>query len=236
MQSIKRVRFTVVMGLAIMALAVPAAAHVSTSPSEGPAGGRADIGFAFSHGCGDSPTTTVAIKIPDELNSVTPNAHPGWDVEVVRVPLDPPIDDGHGGQVTERVDQVIYTAKEPLDNGIRDVLTLSLTIPEDEGAVLSFPTVQTCEEGEHAWIQIASEGQDPHDLESPAPQVTITAASGEGHGHGASDDQEDGHSDESASDGAAQTDAPDTLTLVSLGVGALGVILGGAALVSRKRN
>ena len=42
---------------------------------------------------------------------------------------------------------------------------------------LYFPTIQTCESGETAWIEIPAEGQDPEELESPAPGVEVVAAS-----------------------------------------------------------
>lgn len=69
-----------------------------------------------------------------------------------------------------------FTAREPLPDGIRDAVQLAFTLPEREGTDLVFPTVQVCEEGETAWTQVAASGQDPHDLESPAPVLTVGVA------------------------------------------------------------
>ena len=46
------------------------------------------------------------------------------------------------------------------------------------GTVLSFPTVQECAEGVHRWIEIPAPGQDPDELDEPAPQLTIIEGSG----------------------------------------------------------
>ena len=39
-----------------------------------------------------------------------------------------------------------------------------------------FPTIQTCEQGEAAWIQVAEDGASEADLELPAPAFVVTAA------------------------------------------------------------
>ena len=45
-----------------------------------------------------------------------------------------------------------------------------MPLPEDSaGQVLAFPVVQTCAKGETAWVDLAAEGQDPEELEAPAP-------------------------------------------------------------------
>ena len=71
----------------------------------------------------------------------------------------------------------MYTARTPVEDGFRDTFELSVNIPEDAaGQTLYFPTIQTCESGESAWIEIPAEGQDHDDLESPAPAVEVVAA------------------------------------------------------------
>lgn len=92
---------------------------------------------------------------------------------------------GRQDQITERVEQVTYTAKTPFPDGYPAHLDLQVELPVvATGTVLSFPTVQTCEQGEAAWTQIPAKGQDPEELESPAPSIEVasptstTAASG----------------------------------------------------------
>ena len=168
---------------AIIALAAitPGSAHVTASTPNAAAGAYTLVTFGVPHGCDGSSTTQVAIQVPEELATVTPGINQGWTVEKNYEDLATPVPDGHGGEYTERVASVVYTAKEPLPDGFYDSFVFSLRLPEDAaGKTLYFPTVQTCEEGETAWIQIPEEGQSGDDLESPAPAITVTEAISEG--------------------------------------------------------
>jgi uncharacterized protein YcnI len=168
-------------GLIVLAAAGTASAHVSIAEDEVAAGSTALITFQFSHGCDGSPTTGVRIQMPAEVAQVTPTINPNWDVTKTMETLDTPIEGGHGEQITERVAEVVYTAKTPVLDGYRDVFVLSVAIPDDAaGTTLSFPTIQTCEEGETAWIEIPAEGQDQDELEAPAPSVAVVEAASTG--------------------------------------------------------
>ncbi|EMY32230.1 nuclear export factor GLE1 family protein, partial [Arthrobacter crystallopoietes BAB-32] len=162
-----------------------ASAHVHVNPDSTAAGSSSVLSFDFAHGCGTSPTTEIAITLPDQLDDATPTAHPGWTVEKVTEKLDEPKKAEGGATVTERVSQIVYTAKEPVADGVRDVLQLQVKLPDAAGETLAFPVLQTCEEGWTDWAQVAEEGQDAHSLESPAPTMTLTAAQADGHGHAA---------------------------------------------------
>ena len=118
-------------GVAALSLtgALAASAHVTVSADTTAAGSYALLTFGVPHGCDGSATTKVAIKVPDQVNAVTPTVNPNWDVQKVLVPLTPPVTDSHGNRVTERVDQVVYTAKTPLPADLRDALVLCLQIP-----------------------------------------------------------------------------------------------------------
>lgn len=162
-----------------LALAVPlaAVAHVGVTPSSTAAGSTTQLTFAVGHGCDGSATTALSFTIPEEIVSVTPTVHPNWTAEKVLVDLAEPITDAHGNSLVQRVGQVVYTANTPLPDGFRDTVTLQLTLPASaEGSTLAFPVLQSCEVGETDWSQIAEEGQDPHDLDSPAPVVEVSPA------------------------------------------------------------
>lgn len=109
--------------------AAAASAHVTVTPDTTEAGSYALLTFGVPHGCGDSPTTKVSVQVPEQVVTVTPTVNPGWDVEKVMEDLAEPVDDGHGGQYTERVAEVVYTAKAPLPDGYRDAFVLSLSFP-----------------------------------------------------------------------------------------------------------
>lgn len=206
---------TLVAGAGVIGLAGTVSAHVSIAEGEVTAGAYEILTLSVPHGCGGSPTTEVRIQIPESIPTPTPTVHAGWDAEKVMETLATAVDAGHGTTIEERVAEVVYTAQTPLPDGFRDAFELSVKIPDDAaGETLYFPTVQTCEQGETRWIEIPAEGQDPHDLESPAPSVAVVAAAAGG-GHG---------------------DGVDALTWVALAVGVVGLGLGGAALaVARTR-
>jgi uncharacterized protein YcnI len=182
-----------------LSLVAPASAHVTATPSDASAGAFTIATFSVGHGCEGSPTTKVEIQVPESVLSVTPTRNPLYDVEATIEQLDEPQTDAHGNEVTERTSTIVYTARTPLPDGQRDTFELSFQVPDAEGELLSFPTIQTCEKGETAWTQIPADGQDEDELESPAPGFTILAASGEGH-HG----DEAAHEDEESADGAAE--------------------------------
>lgn len=213
--------------------AAAANAHVTISPDTAEAGAYAVLTVSVPHGCDGSATTRVAIQIPDGINAVTPTRNAFYSVEKTMEALATPIVDGHGNEVTERVSEVVYTASTPLPADERDAFELVLKLPDDAaGSQLVFPTVQTCEEGESAWVQVAAEGQDPHDLELPAPAIEVVDAASAGHGSHASGD---GATEASGEAGAAASAGSDNghlpLVITSLVVGALGLVAGAVALV-----
>lgn len=179
----RRVRTLLLAGAAaagvVLAGASPAAAHVGVGPGEVEAGARTLLTFEFSHGCDGSATTQLRIQMPESIPVVTPTINPGWDAEKVTEELDEPIEGSHGEQITERVAEVVYTAKTPVPDGFRDTFELAVTIPDTPGETIYFPTIQTCEEGESAWIEIPADGESGDDLDEPAPAVTIVEATGE---------------------------------------------------------
>jgi uncharacterized protein YcnI len=224
----KRIRRTLVAaagaGGLLFATASAASAHVTASPSEAPAGGFTVITFGVSHGCDGSPTTAIAIQIPEGVTSVKPTVVPGWDIEVEKADLAQPISDGEGGEITDRVASVTYTAEEPLPDAYRQVFPISLKTPDAEGEQLAFPVVQTCTDGETAWITMPDAGE--AEPEHPAPVVQLTASTGGGHGAAGADDHADGGGGDGDGTG---------LAVVALVVGGVGLLTGGTALVRSRR-
>jgi periplasmic copper chaperone A len=217
---------------AALLLAPAAQAHVTATPTETAAGSYTVVTLATGHGCDGSPTTGLDIKMPEGVYSVAPEVHPGWKVKKVMAVLDAPVDDGHGGQYTERVDRVVYSADEPLADGYRFATELSLQIPADAevGSTLEFPTVQTCTKGETAWIEPTPAGGEEPEL--PAPAFVVAAATDGGHGAGAEADE----SQKSASSTSDSSDGSGPLVWVGVVAGLLGLLLGGAALLRSRRS
>jgi periplasmic copper chaperone A len=203
-----------------LAVAVPlaASAHVHVDPGTAAAGSTETLTFAFSHGCDGSPTTALVVDIPEGVGNATPIVQGGWTVTRELSA------DGVPTQVT-------FTSDTPVEDGLKG--TVSMDVLFDESAAdsqIAFPVTQTCVAGETAWTEIAEEGQDPHDLEAPAPVVEVGAVAAEdehAHDDAAATDDEQASAD--ADDAAAATADPVARWLAAgglvAGIAALAVVL-----------
>lgn len=226
------------------AAAAPASAHVTITPDDTSAGAFTVLTVSVGHGCEGSPTTALDIQVPEQVLAVTPTLLPGWTVEKKMVQLDSPVEDSHGGSVTERVGQVVYTADQPLADGYRAAMELSLQLPETPGETLTFPVVQRCVEGETGWTETAAEGQDPDELERPAPTVTITdAASDAGAdadadaaGDAAGDADDDGAAPTTTRTVEVESDTNVALGLAGLAAGLIAIVMALMALTRSRRD
>lgn len=216
--------------IAVLAAGGPAAAHVTIDAPVTAAGSYTLLTVSVPHGCDGEATTEVAVQIPEPINAVTPSVNPNWEVEKVMADLPEPITDSHGNEITERVDQIVYTTGTPLPDGMRDAFELSLRLPEEAaGQTLYFPVVQTCTDSDHPWIEIPTDGQDADELASPAPSITVTAAD-------ATDAEPAAESTEAAAaEGESDSGGTDPLVYVALAIGMIGAALGAFALVRGRR-
>ncbi len=227
-------------GTAVLMLAgmQAASAHVSVTPDKTAANSYALLTFGIPHGCDNTGTTKMTITLPQELNDAQPTVNPNWTVEKVTETLPAPRKQADGTSITKRTSQIVYTAKAPLDPHLRDALVLSVKLPDAAGKTLYFPTLQNCVKGQTDWKELPKEGQDPHDLEAPAPSVTITAAVAGHDGHGAAlasgTDKDGDKTEQSAAvspDGGA-----DARSWAGLVAGLAGLGLGGAAFFRKKKS
>jgi uncharacterized protein YcnI len=229
-RSVRRLALGATAGVALV-LAVPlaASAHVGVTPDTTAAGSYANLTFAVPHGCDGSSTTEVRITIPEDVITVTPTVNPNWDVVEVPSETDP-----------DYTSAVVYTAKTPLVDGLRDTFTLSVPLPDgNAGDVLAFPVLQTCEAGSTSWDEETVEGEE--EPEHPAPVVTLTEASDDAHGHGAASSDAADSEGAGAGDTAAAPATSDPATGTAVGLGIAGLVVGLAGVVLalwalRRRN
>ena len=198
-----------------LAVAVPlaASAHVHVDPGTASAGSTSMLTFAFSHGCDGSPTTALAIDIPDGVGNATPVVQGGWTIER---------EAGADGVPT----RVVFTADTPVDDGYKATVSMDVLFDESAaGTTVAFPVTQECVDGETAWTEVAEEGQDPHDLEAPAPVVEVGAPADEADGHGHDGAAES--DDHGGTEASTATDADPVARWLAAG----GLVAGIAALV-----
>ncbi|NJM00111.1 MAG: YcnI family protein [Synechococcaceae cyanobacterium SM2_3_2] len=157
-------------------VSLPSSAHVTVNPREATANSYAKLTFRVPHGCDGSPTTRLRVQFPEGFSSIRPMVHHSWQISIVKAELDEPYMD-HGQQITERVSEIIWEAPEgaALPDEFMDEFSVSARTPDKPGETVAIPAVQECEDGVSRWIQVAEEGQDPHDLEEPAPLLQLVS-------------------------------------------------------------
>jgi uncharacterized protein YcnI len=220
-----------VAALGILAVAVPASAHVTVNPDEATQGERARVDFRVPNESDTESTTELAVHFPEEapISSVSVGKVPGWSFEVTYRTLDTPIEGGHGEQITEVVEVITWTA-DGEDAAIQPGEFLEFPVslgPLPEVEQVAFPTLQTYSDGEVVrWIDLPQEGVEP---ENPAPVLTLAAA----------DQPEEGGNGTAGGEAAAESDADSDsgsgagtwLGLAGLIAGLAGLVVGGLALV-----
>jgi len=237
----QRKRITLASAVTLGALAVPAAAqaHVTVQPKTAAAGAYVVEDVRVPNETDDAVTTKVAVQFPPGFAEASYQSVPGWTVKVVKEKLATPVktDDG---EVTEGVKTITWTANAKADGiapGQFQDFPLSVQIPGKAGDTLTFKALQTYSDGTVArWIGAP-------DSDKPAPQVAVTAAADEDH-HAATAAPAAGGTattEEASAPAAAATAAGDsddgsnTLAIVALIVGGLGLAAGGAGLAAARR-
>ncbi len=162
-----------------LAVAAPlaAAAHVHVHPGEASAGASTRLDFSFGHGCDGAATTALVFDIPDVVDGVTPIVDGAWAITREL---------GDDGIPT----RVVYTATQPIEDGLSASVAMRVIFAASAaGSAVAFPVLQECETGATAWIEVAEDGQDPHDLAAPAPLVQVgDATAADGHDHDNADE------------------------------------------------
>lgn len=216
-----------------------ASAHITPLYPEGPSGGYFTTAFKVGHGCGEEPTTKIEIKIPDGVTSVAPQPVPGWELSTTTRKLDPPID-MEGTKLTETTDTVVWQGGS-LPHDQLQMFWLSMKLPEGKaGQQVAFPIIQTCGTTSTDWIAIPKEGEPEPD--HPAAVVTLTAATEDHHGSSTTvkGSDEPAANGEMAASKSSQDDDSDSgnkvVGFVALGLAAVGVALGAAALAKSSQK
>jgi uncharacterized protein len=214
------------MGAAVFgALAVPVAAqaHVTVQPTSAPAGAQTVLAVRVPNERDDASTVKVDVRLPPGFASASWEAVPGWTVRAVKEKLATPIQTDDG-PIDEQIGEIVWTASSR-KNGIapgefRD-FPLSVVIPGKPGQTLTFKALQTYSNGDVVrWIGAPDAGE-------PAPRVQLTAAAS-----GGSTPSRQQANPSSAPAGASTNDGDgsDTLSIIALALGAIGVVVGGVAL------
>jgi periplasmic copper chaperone A len=209
-------------------LAVPAAAgaHVTVQPTSAPAGAETVLAVRVPNERDDASTVMVDVKLPPGFVSASWEALPGWTVRAVKQKLSKPIQTDDG-PIDEQIGEIVWTAtnkKAAIAPGEFRDFPLSVLIPGKAGQTLTFKALQTYSNGDVVrWI--GAPGAD-----EPAPQLKLTAAAG-----GTAQSRSSATARPAPTPAATADDDSNGLSIVALVLGALGLLVGIAALVVARR-
>jgi uncharacterized protein YcnI len=206
----------------IVALAVPAAAHVTVNPKTAEPGGYGAFDVRVPNEEADADTTKVQLYLPTDhpIASVSVRPTPGWTIDVTKGRLPQPIKTD-GGELTEAVTQITWSGGK-IKPGEFQQFGISLGPLPTDTHTLYFKALQTYTDRSGKtdvvrWIEMPSGGTEP---EHPAPSITLTKAATPQAAPAAKDD-----------DGTATT-----LGVLGLVAGLLGLVAGVAAFVRSGRS
>jgi periplasmic copper chaperone A len=162
---------TIIAVLAGFAFAGSAHAHIVFKEKSAEAGSNHIASLLLMHGCDGSATVSVRVELPDGITRSRPRILPGWNYEIEMRTLETPVM-LHGFEVTEVIGAIIWSGGEVPDDAYQQ-FDFWVALPDQPGRRLDFPVVQICEEGSHAWNEIAVQDGDPYELTSPAPFIRL---------------------------------------------------------------
>jgi uncharacterized protein YcnI len=249
---LRNVRFVAGALLAITLVAgwsASASAHVTVQPATAEQGARGRFVFRVPNESATASTIKLEVQTPKDAATATSGIRVspknGWDVELEKAPLDPPIK-GESGDITQYVSKITWTAQPGTKIGPDQFDEFDFTtgvLPKDKDSI-TFKAIQTYDgpladgSTEARWVEVRVAGQ--ADPKRPEPLVKLTPATTPGAsatpaaaaptgGETASADNSAAASAQSAADSAK------TMGIIALllGIIALGVAI--VALVTRPK-
>jgi uncharacterized protein YcnI len=213
----------------LMALGVGAAsAHVRVDPASTSAGGFSQLTFRVPNESATAKTTGLTVTLPTgtPFTSVSVKPMDGWTATVTEANLPAPVT-VEGATITKVAASVTWTADAAHQLGPHEYQTFSISVGRlpAAGTTVSLPAAQTYSDGNVVnWGDPVVEGQP--EPGHPVPSFVTTAATGE---HAQTAPVADTTPASSTTPAPA---APDnTLGILGLGAGVLGLAAGSAALV-----
>lgn len=231
----RRVVAGLIVAMVVLAAPATAWAHVTVNPREATAGGFAKLTFRVPNERDDAGTTSVEINLPEDhpIANVSVKPTPGWQHSVERRTLEEPID-SHGTPITDVVAKVTFTGGRIAPGEFQEFDLSVGPLPEDADTLL-FPAIQVYENGAEVVRWIEEPLDDGSEPERPAPALELLPAEEEGDG-AAAPASPDGEQAAAGDAVDSEDDGTDALTVVALVVAALGVVLGGLALLRRRAD
>ena len=220
---------TAVAGGLIVMTAAPALAHVEVSPDSAAKGSDTTLTFQVPNEMDNANTVKIDLKLPSDhpFSSVSVLPQAGWTYQVTTTTLATPITADDGSSVTQAASEIVWSGGQ-IKPGEFGTFEISVGPLPDNVDSLEFPVVQSYDNGQDvSWIDPTVEGQPEPD--HPAPVLHLTAAEGS---NATSTDAATPttSSNPAVSATVVKKETNNTLGIIALIVGGVGLILGAVAL------
>jgi len=214
----------------IAAGAAAASAHVTVDPDDTGANGYSHLTFNMPNESATAKTNKLEVKLPTDtpFTSVSAKQIDGWTAQVITSDLPKPVTVG-GSTVTKAPTSVVWTANDAAHEiGQNQYQTFSISVGRlpAAGTKVVLPAAQTYTDGTVVnWNETAQEGQP--EPKHPAPSFTTTAADDATATPSSSATPVAQQAANSATPASQTSDATGAW---GIALGALGAVLGAAAL------
>lgn len=162
--------------LAGFGCASQALAHATLEARQAVVGAPYKAVVRIGHGCEGRATTRIQVKLPEGVIAAKPMPKPGWSIATTKGRYARSYKFYHGAVLAEGVTEITWSGGS-LPDDFYDEFVFSAFVADtlQPGQTIYFPVLQTCEAGEHRWVEIPAAGQDAHSLKAPAPALTLVA-------------------------------------------------------------
>lgn len=177
-----RARSCALAALISLACTTVAFAHITLEKKETAVGSFYKAVFSVPHGCDGSATVKVSVQIPEGIISVKPMVKPGWTLDVKRGDYAKPYGYLHGAKLTQGPKEVTWSGGN-IPDAYYDEFVMQAFIASEltPNTTLYFPIVQTCEKGEHRWIETPATPKTGSGHGEPAPALKLLPAATKAH-------------------------------------------------------
>ncbi|MEO6178384.1 MAG: DUF1775 domain-containing protein [Devosia sp.] len=152
-------------------LALPAYAHVTLLVGEAHIGGGYKAVLRIPHGCDGSATVGVKVKLPEGFINAKPQPKAGWVLDIQKGNYAKTYT-LYGSDVTKGALEVSWSGGNlPDDQYDEFAVNGTLAADLDITKPLFFAIIQTCAEGETAWIDVTGNPDS-----EPAASLTLLPA------------------------------------------------------------
>ena len=158
-------------------------AHVTLERQEANAGQAYKGVLRVGHGREGTPTTSINVEIPEGIVAVKAMPKTGWKLATEQGSYAQSVQ-VHGKALASGVRRIVWSGGALPDDQYDEFTFVAQIAPYVAGPV-HFPVVQSCEKGEHRWVEIPQTGQSRSDLRAPAAVLRVAASERAAAQHGA---------------------------------------------------